>query len=77
MNSGSSDSRIGYRREFERLGRVSVQTKLFYASGELPGAYMNLAIGGFILMYYSQIPGASTAQVSMALGLAPLNGESL
>ena len=72
MNSGSSDARIGYRRELERQGPVSVQTKLFYASGELPGAYMNLAIGGFILMYYNQILGASAAQVSMALGLALL-----
>ena len=72
MNSGSSDARVGYRRELERQGPVSVRTKLFYASGELPGAYMNLAIGGFILMYYNQILGASAAQVSMALGLALL-----
>lgn len=72
MRTQDMDSSLDYRREIERSGPVSVQTKLFYASGELPGAYMNLAIGGFLLLYYNQILGASPAAVSTALGVALL-----
>ena len=69
MSTQDMDSSLDYRREIERSGPVSLQTKLFYASGELPGAYMNLAIGGFLLLYYNQILGASPAAVSAALGI--------
>ena len=50
-----------YRREKEREGPLPVKTKVFYAFGEMPGAYMNLAIGSFLLIYYSVVLGASAA----------------
>ena len=59
-----------YRREKEREGLLSVKTKVFYAFGEMPGAYMNLAIGSFLLIYYSVVLGASAAAVSLVLGVA-------
>ena len=70
--SQNPDVVVGYQRKLERSGPVSLQTKVFYASGELPGAYMNLAIGSFLLLYYNQILGASAAQISAALGIALL-----
>ena len=72
MNAENRGTAIGYSRELERVGPVSVRTKLFYAAGEGPGAYMNLAIGGLLLLYYNQILGANAAHVSTALGLALL-----
>ena len=51
MNAENRGTAIGYSRELERVGPVSVRTKLFYAAGEGPGAYMNLAIGGLLLLY--------------------------
>ena len=50
MNAEHRGTAMGYSRELERVGPVSVQTKLFYAAGEGPGAYMNLAIGGLLLL---------------------------
>ena len=59
-----------YRREKEREGPLPVKTKVFYAFGEMPGAYMNLAIGSFLLIYYSVVLGASAAAISLVLGVA-------
>ena len=72
MNAENRGTAIGYSRELERVGPVSVRTKLFYAAGEGPGAYMNLAIGRPLLLYYNQILGANAAHVSIALGVALL-----
>ncbi len=59
-----------YRRARERLGPLSVSSKILYALGEMPGSHMNFAIGGFMLLYYNQILGVAATTVSLALGVA-------
>ena len=70
MNAQTEKNSDRFSREKEREGPLSIKTKDFYAFGEMPGAYMNLAIGSFLLIYYSVVLGASAAAISLVLGVA-------
>lgn len=70
MNTQTGKNSDGFYREKEREGPLSIKTKVFYAFGEMPGAYMNLAIGMFALIYYSVVLGVSASTVGLVLGLA-------
>ena len=41
MNAEHRVAATGYSRQLERVGPVSVRTKLFYAAGAGRGAYVN------------------------------------
>ena len=66
MNTQTGKNSDGFYREKEREGPLSIKTKVFYAFGEMPGAYMNLAIGMFALIYYSVVLGVSASTVAVS-----------
>jgi glycoside/pentoside/hexuronide:cation symporter, GPH family len=59
-----------YARARQRVGKVSVATKLYQGVGALPEAYKNFAFGTFLLFYYSQVLGLPPVSASLAIGSA-------
>lgn len=63
------DNPAEYLRPEDRLGRVSIETKLAHGVGSMPGNYKEFVFNTFLLLYYSQILGLSASWVSLVLAV--------
>lgn len=59
-----------YQRARQRVGKVSLATKVFQAIGAVPEALKTFAFGTFVLLFYNQILGANAFYVSLCLAAA-------
>lgn len=59
-----------YARARQRVGKVSIATKVFQGIGALPDAFKNFAFHTFLLFYYSQVLGLPPVRASFAIGAA-------
>src|SRR6201987_4134170 len=67
---GLSSTAENYQRAKQRVGKVSLATKIFQAIGAVPEALKNFAFGTFVLLFYNQILGANAFLVSLCLAAA-------
>lgn len=59
-----------YKRAKQRVGKVSLATKIFQAIGAVPESLKNFAFGTFVLLFYNQVLGANAFYVSLCLAAA-------
>lgn len=59
-----------FRRSENRIGKVSIATKLFQGIGALPGQHKEWAFNTLLLLYYSQILGLPATYASIVLAVS-------